>query len=63
MPVVDRAFDLPGLSAVVGEELGLRISTLRELLFKYPPDAGVQLLAAGFEQGTVSGVLDLRVLK
>ena len=45
------------------EKLGLSISGLREPLFEHLCDAGMQLLAAGFEQGAISDVLNQHVLE
>ena len=46
----------------LGEKLGLCLRVLGILLLQRLHDAGVELLAAGFEQRAVGGVLDQRVL-
>jgi hypothetical protein len=58
VPIVDRLLDQTGVRAVVGEELGLGVDGVRELLLERLSDAGVELVAAGFEEGTVGRVLD-----
>lgn len=48
---------------MVREEFGLGFDDLRELGLQHLGDAGVQLLAAGFEQRAVGGVLNEGVLE
>jgi hypothetical protein len=48
---------------MVREQLGLRLRFPGELLFQNLRDAGVELRAAGLEQGVVSGVPDQGVLE
>ena len=55
--------DEPRLGAVVRQQLRAGSRQLGELLLQHLGDAGVEVLAAGFEQGAVGGVLDQRVLE
>ena len=45
------------------EQLGSGVRRLWELLFQHRDNAGVELLAAGFEQRAVGSVLDQGVLE
>jgi len=63
VPVPNGLSRQSGFGKMVREEFGLGFDDLRELGLQHLGDAGVQLLAAGFEERAVGGVLNEGVLE
>ena len=62
-PLVDAAFGSAGAGQMMGEQFGLALDEIGEILFEHRGNASVQLLAPGPQQGAVGGVLHQRVLE
>jgi hypothetical protein len=63
VPVDNRLFRKARAGVVLRKEFGLPFDELRELFLHDLRDASMQVLAAGFEERAVGGVLDQRVLE
>ena len=62
-PLLDRAFAVAGSRQMMGEQFGLALDEIDEMLFQRSCDARVQLLSSPAQQGRVGGVLHQRVLE
>jgi len=62
-PLVYGTLDIRCRSEMMGEQLGLSLDEISEMLLQYSRDARVQLLAPPAQQGAVGRVLHQRVLE
>jgi hypothetical protein len=61
-PLLDRALGIAGGGQVMGEQFGLALDEIGEVLLERRRDARVQFLPSAAEQGRLGGVLHQRVL-
>jgi hypothetical protein len=62
-PLIHGTLDIRCRSEMMGEQLGLSLDEISEMLLQHSRDARVQLRAAGAQQGAVSRVLHQRMLE
>jgi len=62
-PLIHRAFEIAACSQMTGEQFGLALDEIGELLLQYCSDASMQFLPPGAQQCAVGGVLHQRVLE
>ena len=62
-PLIDRALGIAGGGQMMGQEFGLALDEIGEMLLQHCRDSGVQFLPPGAQQGAVGGVLHQRVLE
>ena len=62
-PLIDRALGIAGSSQMMGQQFGLALDEIGEMLLQHRRDPGVQFLPPCAQQGAVGGVLHQRVLE
>ena len=62
-PLIDRALGVAGGGQMMGQEFGLALDEIGEILLQHRRDPGMQFLPSSAQQRAVGGVLHQRVLE
>ena len=62
-PLIDRALGIAGGGQMMGQQFGLALDEIGEMLFQRRSDPGMQFLPPPAQQSAVGGVLHQRVLE